>query len=218
MKRRIFTRSTGTPTLRAAIAEPPEPKIQLPKLVRWRMNVATSARPSHQTMATLNGPMSVGEDRRQRVAIGRRAEAADLGPPGDRAGHADRHAAQDEERAERDDERGQLGADDDVAVDESDEEREGEGRHDGQPDRPAELADADRHDHAGRADHRADREVELAGDHQEGHGRADDADLRRDLEIGGGAVEGEEAAVAGQDGEDDPDEDRSGHGAQAPAG
>ena len=59
MKRRIFTRSTGTPTLRAAIAEPPEPKIQLPKLVRWRMKVATNAKPSHQRMATLNGPMSV---------------------------------------------------------------------------------------------------------------------------------------------------------------
>ena len=31
----------------------------MPKLVRWRMNVATSARPSHQTMAMSNGPMSV---------------------------------------------------------------------------------------------------------------------------------------------------------------
>ena len=58
MNRRIFTRSTGTPTLRAAIADPPEPKIQLPKLVRWRMKVATSARPSHQRIEMSNGPMS----------------------------------------------------------------------------------------------------------------------------------------------------------------
>ncbi len=33
----ILTRSTGTPRLRAALAEPPTPVIQLPNLVRPRM-------------------------------------------------------------------------------------------------------------------------------------------------------------------------------------
>jgi hypothetical protein len=37
MNRRTFTRATGTPTLRAATALPPEPKIQLPNGVRSRM-------------------------------------------------------------------------------------------------------------------------------------------------------------------------------------
>ncbi len=54
MKRMIFTRVTGTPVLRAALASPPAPKIQLPNCVRSRTQVATTVSPIHHKMAMSN--------------------------------------------------------------------------------------------------------------------------------------------------------------------
>ena len=48
----IFTRATGTPTLREAFGSPPTPKIQLPNVVRKSTHVAKAANPSHQTIET----------------------------------------------------------------------------------------------------------------------------------------------------------------------
>ena len=42
MNRPIFTLATGTPTARALIADPPTEKIQLPRRVRSRIQVAIS--------------------------------------------------------------------------------------------------------------------------------------------------------------------------------
>ena len=50
--RPIFTLSTGTPTLRAALASPPDAKIQLPTRVRKRIQVATAVMATHQTTDT----------------------------------------------------------------------------------------------------------------------------------------------------------------------
>src|ERR1700710_381202 len=47
--RRILTRATGTPTLRAACASPPTAKIQLPNSVFTRIHVAAAVNPIHQT-------------------------------------------------------------------------------------------------------------------------------------------------------------------------
>src|SRR5215469_4852558 len=52
MKRPIFTDETGTPRFRAASALPPEPKIQLPNLVRSSTQVARAVISSHQTTDT----------------------------------------------------------------------------------------------------------------------------------------------------------------------
>ena len=43
----IFTRCTGTPTLRAALASPPTPKIQLPTRVRASIQVASAVTAIH---------------------------------------------------------------------------------------------------------------------------------------------------------------------------
>jgi hypothetical protein len=43
---------TGTPTLRAATGLPPVPKIQFPKVVRIKIQVAKAASPIHQKMET----------------------------------------------------------------------------------------------------------------------------------------------------------------------
>src|ERR671934_1722379 len=48
MKRATFVRSTGTPTLRAAVASPPTAKIQLPKRVRASTHAAISVIAIHQ--------------------------------------------------------------------------------------------------------------------------------------------------------------------------
>ena len=48
MNSRIFTRWTGTPTLRAALASPPTAKIQLPKRVRASIQVASAVIAIHQ--------------------------------------------------------------------------------------------------------------------------------------------------------------------------
>ena len=48
MKRPILTRATGTPTLRAAVASPPTPKIQFPTRVRASTQVATIVMTIHQ--------------------------------------------------------------------------------------------------------------------------------------------------------------------------
>ena len=48
-----FTRATGTPTLRAAFASPPTPKIQLPVRVRVRTQVATSVIAIHHSTVIL---------------------------------------------------------------------------------------------------------------------------------------------------------------------
>ena len=48
MKRMILTRATGTPEARAAEAEPPTAKIQLPNLVLVRMTAQSATRPIHQ--------------------------------------------------------------------------------------------------------------------------------------------------------------------------
>jgi hypothetical protein len=49
MNRPIFTRPTGTPTLRAATGSPPTPKIQLPTRVRASTQVARIVMPTHQS-------------------------------------------------------------------------------------------------------------------------------------------------------------------------
>ena len=49
MKRPIFTRFTGTPTARELGAEPPTAKIQLPRCVRSRTQVATAMKRIHQS-------------------------------------------------------------------------------------------------------------------------------------------------------------------------
>ena len=59
MKSAVFTRSTGTPELRAALASPPAAKIQLPARVRRRSQVAASAKRTNQTMET-GMPVTVG--------------------------------------------------------------------------------------------------------------------------------------------------------------
>ena len=59
------------------------------------------------------------------------------------------------------------------------------------------------------ADDRADREIELPGDHQQRDGDRQDAELGRDFEVGGDAPRRDESAIAGEDGEDDPDDDRA---------
>ena len=48
MNRPIFTRLTGTPTLRAATLSPPTPKIQLPTRVRISTQVASAVITIHQ--------------------------------------------------------------------------------------------------------------------------------------------------------------------------
>ena len=59
MKSTIFTGLTGTPTLRAALASPPEAKIQFPRRVRVRMTCAITARPRAQRM-TAGTPFTAG--------------------------------------------------------------------------------------------------------------------------------------------------------------
>ena len=49
----IFTRATGTPTLRAAFASPPTPKIQLPMRVRARTHVASAVIAIHHRTVIL---------------------------------------------------------------------------------------------------------------------------------------------------------------------
>ena len=83
-----------------------------------------------------------------------------------------------------------------------------------QPDRPAPDDRRDGDEDAGEADHRADREVELAGDHQQRHGRREDAELGRDFEEIDDALGAEEAAAAGDDGEESEDQDRAGDRAE----
>src|SRR5918999_1038002 len=53
----IFTRFTGTPTLRAAFASPPAPKIQFPNVVLCNTHVPSTASASHQMMVTEKGPI-----------------------------------------------------------------------------------------------------------------------------------------------------------------
>ena len=54
MKSAIFSFATGTPTLRAALASPPVPNIQLPMWVFNRTTVAMAAITIHQMMAMSN--------------------------------------------------------------------------------------------------------------------------------------------------------------------
>jgi hypothetical protein len=49
MNRPIFTRGTGTPTFRAATASPPTPKIQLPRRVRAKTQVASAVIAIHHS-------------------------------------------------------------------------------------------------------------------------------------------------------------------------
>ena len=147
----IFTRPTGTPTLRAALGSPPTAKIQLPKRVLRRTQVASAVSPIHQRTET-GRPGTTGtpsgrtpdhadlgepaEDAAEGVA-GEKADdpavfaalrdVGDLRPPGDPARHRQRQSAQDEEERERDDEGRQAGADEEQPVDVADEHGEGEG-------------------------------------------------------------------------------------------
>src|SRR3954463_15039906 len=59
MNSRILTRATGTPTYRAAWAEPPTAKIQLPNRVRSSTHEATATTRSHHTSSTLKLPVSI---------------------------------------------------------------------------------------------------------------------------------------------------------------
>ncbi len=64
MNSRIFTRCTGTPTLRAALASPPTAKIQFPKRVRARTQVASSVMrdpPDHADAEVVRRPEGAGE-------------------------------------------------------------------------------------------------------------------------------------------------------------
>src|SRR5262245_46550961 len=59
MNSRILTRLTGTPTYRAAWAEPPTAKLQLPNRARIRTHVAIAATTIHHTSSTLHEPVSI---------------------------------------------------------------------------------------------------------------------------------------------------------------
>ena len=52
MNRMILTRWTGTPTLRADVSSPPVAKIQLPKRVLSKTQVARAVSATHQTIDT----------------------------------------------------------------------------------------------------------------------------------------------------------------------
>src|ERR1700716_1999669 len=54
MNSRIFVRLTGTPTLRAALASPPDAKIQFPNVVRVRTHVAMTVSPIHHRTEVSN--------------------------------------------------------------------------------------------------------------------------------------------------------------------
>src|SRR5262245_37266833 len=54
MNSRILVRAKGTPTARELSAEPPTAKIQLPNLVRTRIQAAIAVTPIHQMIDTGN--------------------------------------------------------------------------------------------------------------------------------------------------------------------
>src|SRR5581483_6473157 len=149
----------------------------------------------------------------QRIVADRLLDAADIGLLRDCPREANGGAAQQEEAAQRDDERGQAEADDEDADAEAVGEREGERGKQRQPQRPAGLGRAERDDHAAEADDRPDRQVELAGDEKQRDGRADDADLRRDVEVAGDAAAAQEAAVAADQREGHPQGEQADGGA-----
>ena len=73
----ILTRATGTPRLRAAVADPPAPAIQLPKRVRPRMYVPMTAMSSHHRIETLKAaPPPTGRLQLNKPAIGSAATTA----------------------------------------------------------------------------------------------------------------------------------------------
>ena len=225
MKSVIFTRATGTPTLRAAAASPPQAKIQLPKRVRSSTQVKTAVSASHHRIDT-GMPCTIGSPS-GRVAMipcaaiqsisGRpncpAKNCASQSPavaswmpetwvrPGQRARHdPERQPAQHEQRAQRHDEGRQPGLHHDKPVEIA--------HHHRAPRRPARApatdgqpqSDRRNRDHdAGEADHRPDRQVELAGDHQQRHRRREDAELRRDLEEIHDALGAEQPARPGDD-------------------
>ena len=127
---------------------------------------------------------------------------------GERDGDAERAAGHHQHRRQRDDERRQLGPDHDQAVGEADQAGDDEGEDDADPRIERIIAGADRHHHRRRADHRADRQVELAADHQHPDREGDDAEIGGGVEPVGGAEGGEEAVLAGGDGEEGEDQDR----------
>ena len=70
MNSAILTRSAGTPTLRAALASPPVAKIQLPYLVRSRIQLARMVITIHQRIDVRNSTpnsVNVGVERGQRA-------------------------------------------------------------------------------------------------------------------------------------------------------
>ena len=155
-----------------------------------------------------------GEEILERIVADRGLDAADIGLLRDRAGEADRGAAQEEQAGEGDDEGRYARC----------ARRAGRRRSHRRGRRRTPRASAthsgqcawvvrERDDHAGEADHRPDREVELAGDEEKRHRRADDADLGGDVEIARDAAGGQEAAVPADEREEDPQDDQSDRGA-----
>src|SRR5699024_2021030 len=118
---------------------------------------------------------------------------------------------QDEQEGERDDERRQFRAVDDVAVQETDEQRGGNRQQQPRPEWPA----VDRHGnderHSGRSDHRPNRQVEFATDHEQRRGDCQDAELGGYFEPAGNAAGGQETPVARDETEEREDEYRPGH-------
>ena len=83
MNSAIFTRVTGTPTLRAALASPPTPKIQLPKRVRVSVHVASDGDhdpPQHRDPEVVRGPEAAAEDLVRAVVARGGVDAADRAP------------------------------------------------------------------------------------------------------------------------------------------
>ncbi len=173
--------------------------------VRAPFHQADIGEPSEDTAAELPA-----EQRRQPVALGQLLDAGNLGAAGDEAGEAERDAAQDEQRCQRDDEGRQAGLHHQPAVDIADDHGGAECQQHAGPDRPAEHGRGDGDDDAGEGDHRAERQVELAADHQQRDRDGEDAELGRDFEEVDDAARAEQAAVAGEHQEEQQDQDATG--------
>ena len=234
----ILVRATGTPILRAALASPPEAKIQLPKRVRVRSQVqeqreADPPDDRHRNAVMAGRPSArlpinaeVGEPANRRLENLAREQGVSQSPCGiscmpetwvrpvmPRVTPSVRPRSMNRlPSVTMKDGSPVLHHDQAVEIAHEPRNREGEAAtsQTGQPQHDRRDGD----DNAGKADHRADRQIEFAGDHQQRHGGGEDAELGRDLEEIDDALGAEQAAVAGGDREEDEDQDGSGHGAK----
>ena len=213
MNRRIFVRATGTPTLRAATASPPEPKVQLPKRVRDSSQAPTTVRPSHQRTDTLR-PYAGHTIEANSVCAKSNPGAASMllmeTPP---VSLIVRPAFSPRSMKKVPSVMMKLGSfvlTTAMPLTNPTVEPERDADGDRRPDAPAFLRRQDSEQQAGAADHDAGREVELAADHEQRDRDGDDAVVggrvqpaRPDAEVGG------PVDAAGGDREEDEDRDRA---------